>query len=291
MLIPSDILGLSLPERVVEADWRRTTNFSAAVGDDDPRFLDDSREGGLQVHPVFPVVLSWPIVTSLPGLLGDRVAPEVFSRMVHATERIRYERPLLPGDALVMTGRVAGLSQTRAGALVTVRVEVTGSAGRPVYTEELGGLFRGVQAEGAPAEGALGDGWDQPLDPDAGWELELPIPKGAAFVYDGCTDIVFPIHTSRAFARAVGLDEPPLQGTCSLAMAVGAILAREAGGDPARLRALFCSFRRPVLPGTSARLQVRKAEGDGIRFRLLNHEGRVALRDGEVELADRGQKT
>ncbi len=277
------MVGLRLPERAVEIDWRRTTNFAAAVGDDDPRFLDDSREGGLQVHPVFPVVLSWPLITELPQLLADRITPETFLRMVHGSQRIRYHRPLSPGDTLVMSGRVKGAEATRAGALLTIRLEVSDRGGARVYTEELGGLFRGVELDGAPEGGGAG-----PSDPtrgDApGWEADLPIPAGAAFVYDGCTDIVFPIHTSTAFARSVGLADPPLQGTCSLAMAVGQVLHRETGGDPGRVEELACVFRRPVLPGTSVRLQVWSDEGAGIRFRLLNHAGDVALQAGELRL-------
>lgn len=279
--IPADIVGLRLPERSVEVDWRRTTNFAAAVGDCDPRFLDDSRDGGLQVHPVFPVVLSWPLITSLPELLSERVPPEAFLRMVHASQRIRYHRPLQPGDALVMSGRIAGVEATRAGALVTIRLEASDRDGSPVYTEEVGGLFRGVTPEGSSAGDADG-GQSAESQSGEGWEDELAIPAGAAFVYDGCTDIVFPIHTSKAFARSVGLPGPPLQGTCSLAMAISRILHREAGGDPVRVAELACSFRRPVRPGAVVRLQVRTGPNGGIQFRLLNDEGQVALRDGFV---------
>lgn len=282
MQIPSDIVGLRLPERAVEVDWRRTTNFAAAVGDDNPRFLDDSREGGLQVHPVFPVVLSWPLITELPQLLADRIAPEAFLSMVHGSQRIRYHRPLSPGDELVMSGRVKGAEATRAGALLTIRLEVSDRTGARVYTEELGGLFRGVELAGPPAGGGGAGSQGASLQDAPSWEADLPIPAGAAFVYDGCTDIVFPIHTSQAFARSVGLAEAPLQGTCSLAMAVSQILHREAGGAPAQVEELACVLRRPVLPGTTVRLKVWSVGGDRVRFRLVNQAGQVALQDGAL---------
>jgi hypothetical protein len=48
------------------------------------------------------------------------------------------------------------------------------------------------------------------------------------YVYDGCTNIYFPIHTSVGFARMVGLPDIILQGTATLAYAARELADREA---------------------------------------------------------------
>ena len=39
----------------------------------------------------------------------------------------------------------------------------------------------------------------------AAWSSDVEIAKTLPYVYDGCTDIVFDIHTSPAYAHSVGL--------------------------------------------------------------------------------------
>jgi len=64
----------------------------------------------------------------------------------------------------------------------------------------------------------------------------------APFIYDGCTDIHFPIHTSRKFAHDVGLPGIIHQGTATLAYAARELVNREAGGNPALLKNTRLSF-------------------------------------------------
>jgi acyl dehydratase len=103
-------------------------------------------------------------------------------------------------------------------------------------------------------------------------------------LYDGCTDIVFPIHTSRAFARQVGLPGNILQGTATLAFAVREIINREAGGDPLILKSVFCRFTGMVFPGTVIRVQLVgksvKDNGTNLHFIVLNQEGQKAISGG-----------
>ena len=86
------------------------------------------------------------------------------------------------------------------------------------------------------------------------WESVIPIDPLAPFIYDGCTNIHFPIHTSVKFAHQVGLPGIIHQGTATLAVAIHNILNKEAGGDPKRLATVYCRFSGMVLPGSAIRV-------------------------------------
>jgi hypothetical protein len=130
-----------------------------------------------------------------------------------------------------------------------------------------------------------------PLPPDAApplWEAGIPIDPLLPFVYDGCADISFPIHTSRQFAHQVGLSGIILQGTATLALAVRELLNREVAGNPLLLRSLACRFTAMVSPGTDICLQLTAksltAHGYDLHFVVLNQEGRRAISDGYASL-------
>lgn len=284
-LIRCDLVGTALEPIRREVHWRQTTNYAAAVGDPNPRYLDDTRDGGLAVHPVFPVALSWPLIAGIAEQLSGLVPAEAFPRMVHADEFIAWHARLEPGDELTLSGRVAAVLPTPAGARVVLRIEARGRTGRAVFTEHVGGLFRGLPCDGA------GAGADAiPALPELAvsavprWHCELAVSPLATFLYDGCSEIVFPIHTSEAFARFAGLPGIILQGTAGLAMAAGRLIDREAGGDPGRVLALGCSFRRPVRPGTRIRIEAFDLPGGELGFRVLDHQGAEALRQGFLAL-------
>ena len=102
-------------------------------------------------------------------------------------------------------------------------------------------------------------------------------------LYDGCTDIVFPIHTSRAFARQVGLPGNILQGTATLAFAVREIINREAGGDPLDSQVRLLPFHRHGLSGDRDKgttCRQKAGEGTNLHFIVLNQEGQKAISGG-----------
>jgi acyl dehydratase len=121
------------------------------------------------------------------------------------------------------------------------------------------------------------------------WEAPLAVDPLAPFIYDGCTDIHFPIHTSRKFAHDVGLPGIIHQGTATLAYVARELVNREAGGNPALLKALACRFTGMVLPGSDIRVRMtgRQTSDSGmlVAFDVLNAEGKKAISDGSALLA------
>jgi acyl dehydratase len=180
----------------------------------------------------------------------------------------------------------------RAGTKVVICFEASDQKGQPVFTEHTGALLRGVSCTGGgQGREALpvipaGPQSDRPL-----WETTLPIDPLRPFIYDGCANIFFPIHTSKSFARQVGLPGIILQGTATLALAAREILDREADGDPQKLRVLSSRFTGMVLPGTSIRVSLAgknpRPEGTDLYFVVYNAEGQQAVSKGYAFLKNR----
>ncbi len=154
----------------------------------------------------------------------------------------------------------------------------------PVFTEHIGAVFRQVNCRGE------GIALDLPADPqgdwDAGpvWRRKIQIDPLLPYIYDGCTDIVFAIHTSPAFAVGVGLPGIILQGTCTLALAARELVNREAGGDPGRLQTLSCRFTGMVRPGTAIEVALKSRSREDLFFEVLNQEGEKAVGKGYARI-------
>jgi len=286
MELSSRFVGTPLKDYHTEITWRRTMNFAAAVDDNNDSYVDDEREGGIVAPPMFSAAVTWPIVERIWEYIEAKDFPlEVLLTQVHHTEALEFHRPLRPGDRLTVKGQVAAILPHRAGTRVVVRFDALDQTGEPVFTEHMGALMRGVKCsdEGLCPnplpEACLPEESAEPL-----WESRIPIDPLRPHVYDGCTDIVFPIHTSRAFARQVGLPGTILQGTATLAFAVREIINRESGGDPLTLKSVNCRFTGMVFPGTLIRVQLvgksGKPDGTDLHFIVLNQEGQKAISGG-----------
>ena len=288
MHIDSQHVGTSLRPCQTVITSRQTTNYAAAVGESSPCYFDDTRPDGIIAHPVFPVAVTWPITSHLDRYIQDNHFPlDLMAMQVHHTEHIVLHSPVRPGQELTVAGTVAAILPHRVGTRVVLRYEARDRDRRPVFTEHIGGLLRGVECEddgqrlpGLPA--------DPPPDPDREpiWQRRIRVDPCMPYVYDGCSDIVFPIHTSPAFARQVGLPGILLQGTATLAMAVREILHRETGCRPATVTGVACRFTGMVIPGDTIAVRLRrKSTANGVTalgFDVVDAGQRPVLRKGLI---------
>ncbi|MBU0492540.1 MAG: MaoC family dehydratase N-terminal domain-containing protein [Chloroflexi bacterium] len=294
MEISSRFVGTPLKEHRTEIAWRDMMNYAAAIDDGNPRYFDDEQPAGIIAHPMFCVAVTWRVLERIWEFIEAHDFPfHLLATQVHYTEHLQFHRPIRPDDVLTIRGQIAAIQPHRAGTYVVIRSEAYGASGEPVFTEHSGTLLRGVKCTD---EGQGGDTLPSaPANPDQAliWETTIPIEPWRPHIYDGCTGITFPIHTSRAFAHDVGLPDIILQGTATLAFAVRELIDREAGGDPLLLRALQCRFSRMVVPGTEIRVQLvgrtAAADGTGLHFVVLNQDGRPAVSHGHAFLATEGK--
>lgn len=290
MEISSSFVGSRLKDYAAEVTWRNTMNYAASIGDNNPCYFDDERERGVIAPPAFSVALTWPISERIWDYIEAPDFPkEIIATQVHYTEHLMFHRPVRPGDRLRITGRIAAILPHKAGTHVVIRFDAIALNDAPVFTEHIGAIMRGVKCTD---EGRGGD--DLPKIPRTSgdspplWESVIPIDALEPFIYDGCTNIFFPIHTSVKFAHEVGLPGIILQGTATLAYALREIINKEAGGDPFELKSAYCRFTGMVLPGTIIRVRLIRNDsnngGSDLFFTVMNAEKKKAISGGYVRL-------
>lgn len=290
MKISSKFVGTPLKDYETEVTWRRIMNYAASLEDNNPLYFDDERQEGVVGPPMLSVAITWPILENIVEYINIKDFPEeVFPNQVHYTEHLIIHRLTKPGDKIQIKGHIAAILPHRSGTHLMMRLEATDADGKAVFTEYNGGLLRGVECadEGKGKENIpsapLYQGKSSPL-----WETTIPIIPMAPFIYDGCTNIFFPIHTSVKYAHAVRLPGIILQGTATLGYAIRELINRETAGNPFQVRSMACRFTGMVFPGTEIRVQLlsreRSNEGTNLFFVVLNAEGGKAISDGYVRL-------
>ena len=290
MEISSEFVGTRSRPFEIELTARQTMNFAAGTGDPNPWYFADERPEGILAPPMLAVALTWPISEGFPHYWEQQDFPaEVLTRQVHYSQHLEWFRPMRPGDRLTIQGEVRAILPHRAGTHLIIEYQATNPAGEKVFEERIGGLLRGVKCVGKGRGTDTLPAAPRPGSPDqALWEKTLRIDLLAAHVYDGCANIHFPIHSSVAFARRVGLPGTIYQGTATLSLAVRELINAEAAGDPRRLDALSCLFTGMVLPGSEIRLCMTGRESvagqTDLYFMVLNEEGKTAIRDGRLRL-------
>lgn len=291
MPIDSRFAGTPLRQYHTKITWRQTTNYAAAIEDNNPCYLDDERSAGLVAHPMFAAAVTWPIAGHWGEFLtvDDFPLHEMAGRGVHYSEICEIHRLVKPGDELAIKGEIAAILSHRAGTHIICAYRAIDKEGRPVFTEYIGSMVRGVQCSGGdkgreniPIIPICND-HDGPI-----WKKEIEIERLRPFIYDGCTGIVSIIHTSKKFARSVDLPDIILQGSATIAYAVKEIINAEAKGDPGLVKRISCRFSAMVIPGSRITLQLNKKAkdetGTDLFFEVLNSENGKAIRHGYVRL-------
>ncbi|UCG00304.1 MAG: MaoC family dehydratase N-terminal domain-containing protein [Candidatus Heimdallarchaeota archaeon] len=291
MEINSDLVGTPLKPFTRTIDWPEIMYFAASVDDDNPYYFDDEQDEGIVAPPVFSIIANWPVVKNINDLIDYEEFPlEVLSTIVHYTEHVIIHRLIKPNDKLTITGKFTTIIPHRAGTHVIIRLETRDRENQLVTEECIGGMLRGVECIGG------GKGLeDQPqiIQHEIGskplWQETMHIDALKPYIYDACTNTsVVPIHTSKQFARLVGLPDIILHGTATLAMAVRTITNKELEGDPFRIDEIACKFTSMVLPNTDINLILKEKAPENAPehyfFDVFNDEGRKAISQGYLKI-------
>jgi len=290
MKISNQFVNTPLKDYKVKIDWRHIMNYAAAVEDNNPFYFDDERQERIVAPPMFAVAVTWPIVENLRDFIQIEKFPiKVLKTIVHYTEHLKFHRLIKPDDELIIRSKIVAILPHRAGTHIVTRLEANDKDDNPVFTEHLGGMLRGVKLEG--------DGKGEEILPKIPnvrssnkflWKKTIPIDKLRSFIYDGCTDIVFAIHTSKKFAHFVGLPDIILQGTATLAYSLKEIVNKEAESNPHKVDEIYCKFTGMVLPGTDIQILVnsknKMEEKTELQFEVYNSEGKKAISNGYLVL-------
>jgi len=288
MNLNSRFAGTPLKEYRIKIPWRATTNYAACVADGNPLYFEDIKGGKPLAPPTFPVAVTWPILRRLQEfILADDFPGKVLLTQVHYTEHLVLHRLVRPGDELVIKGRVAAIIPHRAGTHAIVALFASDRKGCPVFTEYTGAMLRGVGCDREKGKEELPH---VPLSKSSStlWSNVIPIDPLLPYLYDGCSNMEFPIHTSQKFAKAVGLPGIILQGTATLALAIRDIVNQEACGNPELISQVSCKFTGMVKPGTHIEircLECRDHPGHrDVFFDIVNADNIKVVRSGYVKL-------
>ncbi len=292
MEINPNFVETTLKELKTRINWRQTTNYAAAVKDSNPYFLNDERKEGIVAHPMFPVAVTWPIIENLSEYIQNNDFPKnILSTGVHYSEHLIIHRLIKPRDKLFITGKIAAINPHRAGTHLIGQFDALDRKGKPVFTEFIGTMLRGVKCIGE-GKGTENIPEIPKIDQNCTekeilWTHSEKIDLVRSFIYDGCTDIVFPIHTSKKFAKQLNLPNIILQGTATLAFAVSAIINRETKGNPNFVKEIYAKFTGMVFPGTTIQINLKQRQIVGketnLFFEVLNHEGKRAISNGYIK--------
>lgn len=286
MKINSNLVGCKMKAFQVEVTQRQINNYAAAVFDPNPRYLDDTRDEGLIGPPTLGAAITWPLIQNIYDFIDLELPVEMMFRLVHYSEQLIINRLLKPGDQLTIKGEIAAVLPEKRGTHIIFRLPAFDRQGTPVFTEYLGGMLRDVEcSDHGQIAGSLPTPPPTPVTGSAAlWESSVPIPREACYLYEGCANVPFPIHTSPAFAKAMGLPDIIYFGIGTLARAIREMVNRELQSDPTKIEHLACRFRAMVLPNSFIRIQllsrVLTNEYRELHFRVLNREGKEAVSEG-----------
>ncbi len=150
MPLNQSLKGKTYQELTFEVERDRVTQFALAVGEDDPRFLED----GAARAEGFPEQVAFP---TFPTVIGILVSAQVvtdpdlgldYTRVVHGEQEYEWVRPLVVGDVLKTTPRVADIYTKGPNEFLVIEAEMTDADGEVVCISRGTLLSRGT-AEGA----------------------------------------------------------------------------------------------------------------------------------------------
>jgi acyl dehydratase len=285
----SNLVGTLLKNYKTEINWRQTTNYAAAIQDNNPKYFNDLEEQGIVSHPMFSVSVTRPVLSHLGDYIESEDFPkDVLLTQVHYTEHLVLHRLILPGDKLTITGTLKAFLPHRAGTHAIICLDAKDNNGEPVFTEYIGAMLRGVDCGEGSKAGEVPLIPENDIGPDVLWESGIFIDPERPYIYDGCSNIEFPIHTSPKFAKMVGLPGIILQGTATLAYAIRELVNKEAGKDPSRVSEIACRFTGMVLPGTDIKVcctgKRPNQEFTDIHFEVRNSDQKKAISNGYLKI-------
>jgi acyl dehydratase len=149
MPLNQSLKGKTYQEIEFEVDRDRVTQFSLAVGEDDPRFLEaePARAEGFPdqlAFPTFPTVL---VILSSAQVVADPDLRLDYSRVVHGEQEFEWRRPIVVGDRLRATPRVADVYAKGPNEFLVIEAEALDADGDVVCVARSTLLSRGT-AEG-----------------------------------------------------------------------------------------------------------------------------------------------
>lgn len=272
----------------VEISPREAMRYSAGIYETNPVFYDD-RVQPLLVHPMYAVALTWKISSCFEEYWDTAEFPlDVLERQVHYLEELRWYQPLYAGETLRIQGEVKAVVPHLSGTLFWIDYTAKNVKDETIFIEGLGALLRDIpcEDEGQGKEMFFRDLKIDKRNQKTLWEEDIYIQKMDPLIYDACSNIHFPIHTSWAFSQKVGLLAPVYQGTATLSQGIRKIFEHGFSPPQKKIEYLYARFSSFVYGGDTLKIKFFQDESNEnnnkLYFEIKTPRNDYAIKNGIV---------
>ena len=273
-------VGKTYPPQTTRVTAEAVVRYARAYGEDNPRFVDESRPGGVVAPPLFGVVVAWPAIV---GAVADPDVGADLLRLVHREQDMIFSRTIRPQEEIASRARVLAVEEVVGGETLIVEVSCHGVGGEEVQRMVFTAFVRGGGRRERSAERPLRVARGEPLV-----RVKRRVDEDQTYRYAEASGDHNPIHTDEVVARLAGFPGVIVQGLCTMAMASKVVLDELCGGEAERLTRLRARFARPVFPGQELTTAVWEEgrQGQCLAFAYEVHDpsGLAAIKDGLAEI-------
>jgi len=235
---------------------------------------ENTKDTPQQVLPTFAVIVG------MGGIPFDKIGSFNPAMLVHGEQRIELLKPLPVDGEVEITGRVANIWDKGKGAVVEMECESVDEDGNVLMKTMMSAFIRGEGGFGGErGPSASFEVPDRAPDHEVTYETR----EDQALIYRLSGDRN-PLHSDPSFAKMGGFDRPILHGLCTYGFTGRALLHTLCGGDPAKFKAMYGRFSKPVMPGDSLTVAMW-ADGTECLFQTKNQNGDVVLDQGRFTFA------
>ena len=146
MALNTELVGKTYPSITYEVGREKLREFATAVGESNPIYhdADAAKQAGHreQVAPLtFPTVVH---IKSGPQVILDPELGLNYALVVHGTQEFEYRRPIVAGDILTATPRIAEIKAKGPNEFLTIETTITDDAGEEVAVARATLISRGT---------------------------------------------------------------------------------------------------------------------------------------------------
>ena len=213
------------------------------------QFVDD--HAGPSIVPSFCSVLGH------PGFwLADPRTTVDASRLVHAEQGVRLERPIPSAGTVVGKTRIVEIVDKGAAKGALLYLEKTlrdADTGEVIATETRTLMLRGDGGYDGPSGTPRPAPEEPDGDPDCAVAVATRPEQALLYLLNGDPN---PLHLDPAVAKEAGFDRPILHGLCTFGIACHVILREIGDGDTGALSSMSARFSAPLFPGETVEVEM-----------------------------------
>jgi hypothetical protein len=280
--INSLIVGATIKPYYFQVNCRQMQNYAASLLEDKCLHYLFSIGKEILPHPLFPVRISWQIIERLNDLLSVKLPINFLDNLLHNSEYLKIYKLIEPEDKLTIRGEIVALNPHKLGAKITIKLDYIDLQNKPILTEFIGAILFKVKCSDQGRILRKIPEIERINITTPIWEEQFQVSRNLPYIYDGCNEINYPIHTDPQYAQSKGLPDIILQGTATLAKSVSTVIQRELNFDPRRIKIISGKFTDIVIPPNLLSVRLLKKTQHDLYFDVSDQKGKFVLRGGYI---------